>query len=836
MKLAKRFFAHFEEYYAYERMAYLRYAGLVGGICYPLFYLIYIYVVPHPYENLAIRLIAAALCLPMAWFERWPAAWRRFSLPWAYLTIFYCLPFFHVFMTLKNQGGIVLVVDSMMAVFFLVLLTDWRNTIAMLLLGIVFGSLLYVCTTSTPSIPMDYVGRLPTVILVVVGGSLFKFSEKKVMDKQRLTAALAGSIAHEMRNPLGQIKYSLDRIEQILPAPGAAYRDMSIAPESLGRLYRQLSEGQRAIERGLQVISMTLDEVGAKEIDAGAFRYLHASQVTRKAVEEFNYETEAMRDRVSVRVENDFVFRGDETVYVFVLFNLIKNALYYSRQCADLSVEIVIDAPCVCVTDTGPGIAEEVRKKLFDPFATAGKRGGTGLGLSYCKRAMQAFGGDIRCESQQGKFTSFFLHFPEIAQGEFDAYRNRNETQARAVLAGKHILVVDDEDLVRRHTLHMLDGLGLSFEQAAGGAAAIEHLRNRACDLVIMDINLPGEDGCATTERIRAGAVPGKEFVPILAYSSEPEDVLRVMSGRSGMNACLAKPCSREDLIAALVRTFNHADRQAAHLKMVAELAGKCVLLAEDNPFNRLIVGGYLEQWQLRVATASHGAEVLAQLERGAAVDAILMDLHMPGMDGVETTTRLRKSSESWRGIPIIALTGESTEEAIGRAYTAGMNDFITKPVDAMNLCAVLHRQINGASHAAPVARAPAGKREEESWPLLDNDRLEELAQIGMLDSLGLYLEKTAQALAHLAQSMAVADYQEMHQAMHSLLGMSGDVGAQALHQAIRRYYPAIASGVQPADTEWLLRIQQIHAATVIALQTKYPASGNQGSPGDVVA
>src|SRR5581483_6179546 len=144
-----------------------------------------------------------------------------------------------------------------------------------------------------------------------------------------------------------------------------------------------------------------------------------------------------------------------------------------------------------------------------------------------------------------------------------------------------------------------------------------------------------------------------------------------------------------------------------------------------------------------------------------------------------------------------------------------------------MNLCAVLHRQISGASLASPAAaaRAPAGKREEENWPLLDDDRLEELAQIGMLDSLALYLEKTAEALAHLGQSAAIADYREMHQAMHSLLGMSGDVGAQALHQAIRRYYPAIASGVVPADADWLLRITRVHAATVIALQEKYPAS-----------
>src|SRR5579872_3568436 len=116
MKPINWLFEHYTEYYAYERRAYLKYAGMVGGIGYLLFYFIYIYVVPHPYENLPIRIIATLLCLPMIWPEHWPEKLRPYRLVHSYVAIMYCLPFFHVFMTLKNQGGIVMIVDSMMAV------------------------------------------------------------------------------------------------------------------------------------------------------------------------------------------------------------------------------------------------------------------------------------------------------------------------------------------------------------------------------------------------------------------------------------------------------------------------------------------------------------------------------------------------------------------------------------------------------------------------------------------------------------------------------------------------------------------------------------------------
>ena len=827
LKLSSWLFKHYSNYYGYERLNYLRYAGMVGLVGYPLFYLIYVFVIHHPYENLPIRLVATVLCFLLMQRERWPASVKRYGLAFSWWAIMFCLPFFHVFMTLKNQGGIVLIVDSMMAVFFMVLLTDWRNTVAMLLTGAGLGTLAYILTTEHPVMPVEYIERLPTVILVIVGGSLFKFSEEKMAQRLRVTTALAGSIAHEMRNPLGQIKYSLDCIEQSLPVGGAAKREHMISAESLGELYRQLTEGRRTIERGLQVISMTLDEVSARDIDVGTLAYLQAGHVVRKAIGEYSYETESIQRKVSIHIEKDFVFRGDETIFMFILFNLLKNSLYYCDQCPAMTVSIVVDGPKIMVTDTGPGIAEELMPTLFEPFTTSGKSGGTGLGLAYCKRAVQAFGGSIGCQSARGEFTSFSLQFPEVAQAEFEAHAWGLEQAARRGLFGKRILLVDDDALSRQKVSSMLEGQDFQISEAANGLAAMEHLSRNPCDLVLMDINMPVLDGYTTAQRIRSGAIPGSQFVPILAHSSEPAETLRVMSARSGMNGFIGKPYGRSELIAAMSQCITQGEQQAHYRELTSSLSGMTVLVADDNAFNRMIVNGYLQQWGIHVLIAAHGAEVLQQLEQTVEVDAVLMDLNMPGLNGFDTAGAIRNLSSPHRNLPIIALTGDSGKEATEAASAAGMNELLTKPVDALALSEALRRHVSG-SFNKPNARIDPSLHHiprplpGQEKPLLDVDRLEEFRRIDMLDSLPFYLEKVVQYQGNLKAATDVADFKRMHEAMHSLLGMSGDVGALALHAKVLHYYPDIMAGRLPPDADWLEQLEGLHLRTAHALNEGY--------------
>ena len=299
--------------------------------------------------------------------------------------------------------------DTLMAVFFLILLSDWRNTVVMLVTGAAAAVLLYVSVVPNPVLPVDYVARLPMLVLVVVGGSLFKFAEKQAEAEKvkRTYTALAGSIAHEMRNPLSQIRHNLEGMQQALPPPTTTPQAQTLGAPQVDTLYRHLAESEMAVKRGLQVIAMILDEVSAKPVDTSAFSYLSAAATTEKAVYEYAFASEAERRKVSVHVIEDFDFRVDETAYLFVLFNLIKNALYYMALDPSAGVTVTVGDHHVKVHDTGPGIAPDALAKLFEPFGSVGKAGGTGLGLAYCRRVMRAFGGEIECESVLGEYTQF---------------------------------------------------------------------------------------------------------------------------------------------------------------------------------------------------------------------------------------------------------------------------------------------------------------------------------------------------------------------------------------------------------------------------------------------
>ena len=372
----RRLFEQFKAYHSHGR-AIVQYTGMVGMVAFPVFFLLR-YLKPAPvYNDLWLRALAVLICAGLALRDYWPGRLKPYYLAYAYGALLYCMPFFFIFASLTNGGGTVSVSNTLVVVFFLILLSDWRNTIVMLVVGGGAAVLLYVTVVPNPVMPTDYVGRLPILILVVIGGSLFKFAEKRAEAEKvkRTYTELAGSIAHEMRNPLSQIRHSLESMQRALPPPSTAAQAHALAAEQVDALYRHLAESELAVKRGLQVIAMTLDEVSEKPTDPTAFAYLSAAEVTCKAVQEYSYQSEAERGKVTVQVVEDFSFRGDETAYLFVVFNLLKNALYYLSLKPDAQIAITVAPQRISVRDTGPGMAPEVLGKLFEPFTSVGKSG-----------------------------------------------------------------------------------------------------------------------------------------------------------------------------------------------------------------------------------------------------------------------------------------------------------------------------------------------------------------------------------------------------------------------------------------------------------------------------
>ena len=813
-----RLFAHYEAYHAYGPPR-LKYAGCIGVISYSLFYFLrFTRPGAQPFDDLLVRAVAIALLAGLALKDYWPEKFRRYYIAYSYPALLYALPCFTVLTGLQRGGGVPAISNAFIILCFLVLLTDWRNTLVMLGVGTSTAAAFYLATSPNPKLPMDLIAQLPAFALIVIGGNLFKFSTEQIDAERKLraTQALAGSIAHEMRNPLSQIKNNLENMQQALPPPTTTALAQTLAAPQVDALYRHLAESEMAVKRGLQVIAMTLDEVSAKPVDTSAFSYLSAAAATDKAVQEYAFGSDAERRRVSVHVIEDFDFRADETAYLFVLFNLIKNALYYLALVPAARVTITVADHRVKVHDTGPGIAPDALAKLFQPFSSVGKAGGTGLGLAYCRRVMRAFGGEIECESVPGQYTQFTLRFPQVSAQESHDHHLAVMARARAAFAGKRLLIVDDDAAQRITTRHKLAPLEAEIDQAADGQRALEALARQRYDLVLLDLKMPVLDGYAVAAKVRQGQMPGNREVRIVAYTSEPAHLASVKTQKAGMDGFVSKPCAQLPLVQALHQALDHPRAEAA-----GTLVGRRVLLADDNPFNRKAVAAYLKHAGATVIEATHGRAALEHLQEPGSWDAVLMDINMPGMDGLETTRAIRASAMPFSRVPIVALTAHSDQATVQAAQAAGMNGYITKPVEASTLYRALSDFFSGPTPGAPTMLAARAPAPGHGGRLLDMTRLESYRSIGMLEELlDDYVPEIARLVERLEQGVAGQDLVQSLDALHSLLGMSGEAGASALYRLVRAIYvPMVEQRSWPAQPGWLEQISATTHQTQAALR-----------------
>jgi two-component system CAI-1 autoinducer sensor kinase/phosphatase CqsS len=822
-----RLFAHYRDYHAYGPPR-LKYMGYLGVLSLVVFYFIR-FTRPNAqlFDDLALRGTAVMLLSLLALKDYWPQKLKKHYIAYSYFAVLYCLPCFTVLVALQRGGGMPAISNAFITLCFLVLLTDWRNTLVMLVAGTAMAVGIYAGTTPNPRVPMDLVAQLPAFILIVIGGNLFKFSTEQIDAERKLraTQALAGSIAHEMRHPLSQLRHSLHNIQQALPAPGAAAQPQALGSREVEALYRHLAESEIAVNRGLQVIAMTLDEVSAKPLDTAGFAHLSAAEATRKAAQEYSYEDDEARRCVQVEVVEDFIFRGDETAYLFVLFNLIKNALYYRAQYPGARLTITVAQHEVRVRDSGPGIPPEVLAGLFEPFRSVGKTGGTGLGLSYCQRVMRAFGGHIACASTLGQFTEFTLAFPPVARAETEASHADALAQARALFQGRRILLVDDDAALRLTTRHKLHPLGATLDEAADGHRALQMLARERYDLVLLDLNMPVLDGYALAARIRQGAVPANRDVALVAHTSEPAHVAGVKVRKSGMEGFVSKPSDQLVLMRALCQAL----QRPASVAGAELLAGCTVLLADDSAWNRKAVAAHLRHAGADVVEASHGLEVLERLAARVHWDALIMDINMPGMNGLDTSRAIRGSGQAFASLPIIALTAHSDPLTVQAARDAGMSDFITKPVDVAMLYALLCRLTGRAARPAVAdVVLPAGTVND----LLDARRLENYQRLGMIDELlGDYLPEMARLVDRLDEAVAQGDLEAGMDALHSLLGMSGEAGAAALHQRVRSYYVPMVEGRRwPDGDDWPTEIRALAVRTEVALRHYAQGASRMGA------
>ncbi|MEZ9650540.1 response regulator [Vibrio lentus] len=389
----------------------------------------------------------------------------------------------------------------------------------------------------------------------------------------RQSRALANSIAHEMRNPLAQVQLHFEILKQHIDNQAPAKQ-----------ILLDIENGQAAIQRGRQLIDIILREVSDSSPEHGPITMTSIHKAVDQAVSHYGFENEKIIERIRLPQHADFVAKLNETLFNFVIFNLIRNAIYYFDSYPDSQIEISTTTGSyeniLVFRDTGPGIDETIAHKIFDDFFSYQKSGGSGLGLGYCQRVMRSFGGRVECKSKLGEFTEFHLYFPVVPNApKADALRtpyfndwkhnqpaeNKAEaekqvpstdnvpepetekTQATNPLVSNHlaptVLIVDDKEVQRTLVQMYLNRLGVNSLQANNGENAVDLFKTHQVDLILMDVQMPVMNGFDASQIIKARS----PNTPIIALSGESgqrelDMISKLMDGR------LEKPTSLDAL------------------------------------------------------------------------------------------------------------------------------------------------------------------------------------------------------------------------------------------------------------------------------------------------
>ena len=409
------------------------------------------------------------------------------------------------------------------------------------------------------------------------------------------------------------------------------------------------------------------------------------------------------------------VIVGDVNRLRQILLNLLSNAVKFTEQGEiELSVDL---SPAnraaekkqliqFTVRDTGIGIPPDRIDRLFQSFSqvdasTSRKYGGTGLGLVISKRLSEIMGGTLWVESEVGVGSTF--QFTMLVESAPDLKPRAPLEAAPAQLRGKRLLIVDDNHTNRRILLLQVKAWGLLARDTPSPQTALEWIRRGdPFDLVITDLQMPGMDGLALAAAIRQ--LPAASSLPLVLYSSLGGREAGVTPGL--FDAALMKPLHPSMLLDTLITIFSGTGRQDLEpvvqpaLEAALGIAARRplrILLAEDIVVNQKLALRYLDKLGYRADVAANGLEVMAALER-QPYDAILMDVQMPEMDGLEASRRICARWPREQRPVIIAMTANAMQGDREMCLAAGMDDYISKPIRVEELRAALVKVQPGRS------------------------------------------------------------------------------------------------------------------------------------------
>ncbi len=618
----------------------------------------------------------------------------------------------------------------------------------------------------------------------------------------QLKSDFLANMSHEIRTPMNAIL-------------GMCHLTLRTELQDKQRNY--IEKVQFSAQSLLEIINDILDfskiEAGKLQMEKGRFVLedviLHATDLVAVKAQEKNIEL-----RIEYKSDFSHEMWGDKLRLGQVITNLLSNAVKFTEAGSiTLSVDQVEQAGekvklKFSVCDTGIGLTKDQQDKLFQAFtqadtSTTRKYGGTGLGLAISKSIVTLMNGDIGVESIYGTgstfwFTAEFIRYEKESSNRSSNDKDKNERLGN--LMNLKILVVDDNEASREMMTNTLESFRFDVRLAASGVEALEALKKEEAlqpfDLVILDYLMPDMDGVEVFEQIKASK---KEYQPkaimLTAYGRED---IRKRADKAGIDGFLVKPVNTSVLLDMIMHVMNQElkiidfKKEREGLKLDLSILNKSkVLLVEDNEVNQELALDILNESGMLVTVAENGKQALEAMSR-QEFDLVLMDCQMPVMDGYEATEQIRKDPQ-YEKLPIIAMTANAIEGERDKCFTAGMNDYVSKPIDIESFLQTLCLWM-------PLTRQIQPEETAEGNPSLEPKRndMAVLPEFEMIDKkagiayangnsslyrsiLVKFLQGNQDFQERFEKALELQQLEEARRLAHTLKGLSGSIAAKEL-------------------------------------------------------